>query len=424
MRNKVIRITIIILSSILALLIAAGVFVHFQMTPSRQPPTPELPGETPEPSPEIIDVRGVRITVENDEMLVGTRFWPEVIIYPEGATDKTFQLHSDNELVVRLQGNNWVATEVGTANLIATTSNGITGMVMVRVIAPALESMSFQEEEVSMTPGDIFMLTPIIVPRDAGLDEPIHYTSSNDNVASVSNDGRITAIGPGNATIRGTVGDIRAEIRVTVEVPFRNISIIMNRHVFSVGERAEFTIQVEPANATNATGTVSFSGAPVSSVGTNAFTCDAAGEVVITFTADNGREASQTITVFNLAVLADEVFRLTNIERTNAGLTHLGRTTALNQVALLRAREIISSFSHTRPDGREFFTAFTDNGVEYRFAGENLAAGQTSPAEAVQSWMNSQGHRENLLNSEFGNIGVGVALDSDGRLYWTQMFMN
>ena len=112
--------------------------------------------------------------------------------------------------------------------------------------------------------------------------------------------------------------------------------------------------------------------------------------------------------------------------RSDAGLTQLGRIALLTDVALLRAREIRepNQFSHTRPDGREFFTAFTDIGLERRFAGENLAEGHTSPAEVVQAWMNSPGHRENILNDDFGNLGVGITISNNGTIYWVQMFMD
>jgi uncharacterized protein YkwD len=57
-------------------------------------------------------------------------------------------------------------------------------------------------------------------------------------------------------------------------------------------------------------------------------------------------------------------------------------------------------------------------------AGENIAAGQTSPDQVMTSWMNSSGHRANILNSSFGHIGVGIVKNSAGTIYWTQDFTN
>jgi len=428
MNNKVIKISIITLSAILALLVLAVIIVFNQRAEEPDPYIPpDIIDETPEIPNNDIEVASIRVVLESYEILKGTRFMPDVIILPDNATDKEFELRSDNMRVLRQQGSNWVAVEVGTANLIATASNGITGMAVVVVIAPDAEFMTFQEEEITLDLGDVYELIPSFIPRDAGLAEPIHYTSTNERVATVTNQGKISAVGPGTTTITGRSGDISAEIKVTVSVPVRSIEISMSRRVFSVGEQAEFSIKVLPENATNAEVSVEFSGASVTSTGARTFRCIEAGEVTITFTAGKPEVShSVVITVHDLAVLADEVFRLTNIERANAGAPALGRISLLTEVALLRAREIRDqvNISHTRPDGRAFETAFEDIGLEVNLAGENIAAGQDSPAEVVTAWMDSTSHRNTLLNSIYGNLGVGVTMDRNGRLYWVQIFMN
>jgi uncharacterized protein YkwD len=62
-------------------------------------------------------------------------------------------------------------------------------------------------------------------------------------------------------------------------------------------------------------------------------------------------------------------------------------------------------------------------GITYKTAGENIAMGQKTPQEVMTAWMNSEGHRKNILNSSFTEIGIGIAKDKNGRLYWTQMFI-
>jgi uncharacterized protein YkwD len=86
--------------------------------------------------------------------------------------------------------------------------------------------------------------------------------------------------------------------------------------------------------------------------------------------------------------------------------------------------EIITLFSHTRPNGEDPFTAFRENGVKYILAGENIAFGQRTPQIVVDAWMNSPGHQANILGPEFGRLGVGVAIDDRGALYWAQSFMD
>jgi uncharacterized protein YkwD len=79
-------------------------------------------------------------------------------------------------------------------------------------------------------------------------------------------------------------------------------------------------------------------------------------------------------------------------------------------------------FSHTTPDGVEFSTRITNAGYRWSGAGENIAKGQRTAADVMNSWMNSAGHKANILNCGFKNIGVGVAADTQGSLVWTQNF--
>jgi len=128
------------------------------------------------------------------------------------------------------------------------------------------------------------------------------------------------------------------------------------------------------------------------------------------------------IRVVDVVALANEVVRLTNIERVNAGLNALTQTPGLTRSAVVRSNEIVRSFSHIRPDGRNGFTVHIENGVVYTWAGENIAYGQTTPADVVRAWMASTRHKNMILNSEFNHIGVGVTVTDSGRLYWAQEF--
>ena len=112
-----------------------------------------------------------------------------------------------------------------------------------------------------------------------------------------------------------------------------------------------------------------------------------------------------------------------NIERAKAGKQPLSSDMNLNQAAQVRAQEIVRAFSHTRPDGRDCFTAMKEAGVSYRAAGENIAMGQRTPEQVVAGWMDSDGHRENILSDRFGRLGVGYHVEN-GRAYWVQMFAN
>lgn len=121
---------------------------------------------------------------------------------------------------------------------------------------------------------------------------------------------------------------------------------------------------------------------------------------------------------------ADQVVALVNEQRANAGLGSVSATSSLNQAAQKRAEEIVSSFAHSRPDGRDCFTVFGEYGITYMAAGENIAAGQGSPSAVMNSWMNSSGHKANILGGSFNHIGVGVVYveGSAYGYYWVQLF--
>jgi len=211
MNNKAVKITIIVLSAILVLLVVAAIIMYRQRY---EPDEAELPSDivedTPVPVHERVEIEKITIVVESTEISKGTRFLPELIILPLNATDKLVELRSDNERVIRQQGHNWVAVEVGTANIIATATNGVTSTIEITVLPPDLEEIVLHEDDITIEIGNIYALTPEFIPSDAGLVESIQYNTNNESVAEVSSDGRIRAVGPGNAIITVSVGDIIA----------------------------------------------------------------------------------------------------------------------------------------------------------------------------------------------------------------------
>ena len=123
-------------------------------------------------------------------------------------------------------------------------------------------------------------------------------------------------------------------------------------------------------------------------------------------------------------VIGLRITELVNAHRAAAGLSPVEYSAEISEAAQTRAFEIEKSFSHTRPDGRYFSTALKDHGISYRYAGENIAWGQKSPEEVVTAWMNSAGHRANILNKSFTKLGVGYQQNERGVNYFTQLFTN
>ncbi|SDI21338.1 CAP domain-containing protein [Alteribacillus bidgolensis] len=120
-----------------------------------------------------------------------------------------------------------------------------------------------------------------------------------------------------------------------------------------------------------------------------------------------------------------EVIRLTNEEREKQGLQPLEPYSELSDVARDKSEDMRDAgyFSHNSPNYGSPFDMMDTYGIEYQGAGENIAAGQQSPEQVVEGWMNSEGHRENILNGSFTHIGVGHAEGGSYGNYWTQMFV-
>ena len=119
--------------------------------------------------------------------------------------------------------------------------------------------------------------------------------------------------------------------------------------------------------------------------------------------------------------MASEVLRLTNIERAKEGAQPLKYNKALQDAAMLRAKEISVKFSHTRPNGTDSSTVGKDVGAG-GICGENIAMGQDSPETVVTDWLNSPGHRIPMMRNANQYMGVGFYKAANGIYYWVQEF--
>lgn len=136
----------------------------------------------------------------------------------------------------------------------------------------------------------------------------------------------------------------------------------------------------------------------------------------------------QKITVPNIdeiKALENEVIRLVNSERAKKGLPALKANWQVSRVARYKSQDMIDRnyFSHTSPTYGSPFRMLESFGISFSAAGENIAMGLRTPSEVMRAWMESPGHRANILNPSYNEIGVGLAKSSRGVCYWTQMFI-
>ncbi|WP_408607180.1 SafA/ExsA family spore coat assembly protein [Lottiidibacillus patelloidae] len=133
-----------------------------------------------------------------------------------------------------------------------------------------------------------------------------------------------------------------------------------------------------------------------------------------------------TIPLINdIKSIESQVIALTNQERAKNGLPALKADWELSRVARYKSVDMRDKryFSHTSPTYGSPFTMMKNFGITYRTAAENIAQGQTTAQAVVTAWMNSPGHRANILNKSMTHIGVGYAKGGSGGHYWTQMFI-
>lgn len=117
-----------------------------------------------------------------------------------------------------------------------------------------------------------------------------------------------------------------------------------------------------------------------------------------------------------------EVIRLTNEARAKNGLSPLAANWQLSRVARYKSQDMKDKgyFSHTSPTYGTPFQMMKSFNISYKTAGENIAKGYSTPKAVVNGWLNSEGHRKNIMNASFTQIGVGYV---SGGNYWTQMFI-
>lgn len=121
-----------------------------------------------------------------------------------------------------------------------------------------------------------------------------------------------------------------------------------------------------------------------------------------------------------------EIVRLTNIERDKVGVQPVISDSDISYVATLKAEDMRENnyFSHYSAKYGDAFYMMYSFGIPFDYAGENIAARQSTPAQVVNSWMKSDSHREVMLDPGFKKVGVGYANGGILDHYWVQMFTN
>ncbi|MBE6930205.1 MAG: hypothetical protein E7463_08000 [Ruminococcaceae bacterium] len=304
-------------------------------------------------------------------------------------------------------------------------------------------------------------------------DYSVSWSSDHPELVSVSADGTVTANAPGTAvvTLHIASGDLRCEDACIVTVPDFAVTLDHLRVTMNVGDRITLHKQITGLDSLvysaswTSTNPAVICADPAAG---GSFIALSAGEAELVCTVYSGgmvRTAACQVTILMpsdtpaapdtpsnpdtpsmpdtpdipstpeptppsaeeiLASYRAEVLRLVNEARAAEGKPALRLDDKACSAAQVRAAELITSFSHTRPDGRKCFTALDEAGATSAPAAENIAAGYASPEAVVNGWLNSDGHRKNIMNGTYTAIGIGYVTGSSGSKYgsyWVQMFI-
>lgn len=281
----------------------------------------------------------------------------------------------------------------------------------------------------------------------------VKWSSDNESVAEVKADGasaKITGKKTGSATISAKVGSTTLKCKVTVKKSF--ITPSAESVSVSKGKSKTITLKVSGSkdiaisnsnkdvcsaswgkwdgNSIKLTVKGKANGSAVIKVYVKDYSKSTAQEISVKVgnAKDSGGEIIEIIgddgvTESSDVSVEEQVVKLVNKERKAVGKTALQSDDELNEIAAMRAKEIAEKFSHTRPDGKSFSSALKDAEYSYAYAAENIAYNFSDSADGVvDQWMNSSGHKANILSGDVTKIGVGC-YKSGKRYYWVQVFV-
>lgn len=296
--------------------------------------------------------------------------------------------------------------------------------------------ISLNESQKTIKKGATFSLKSLITPKVAG--KYVKYQSSNTSIAKVTQAGKVKGVGYGDVVITASYGDDIAVCNVTVTGPLKKVTLNAKTANCQVGQTVELRIaSVDPSNAdissvswsSNKPAVASVSNGIVTAVGVGkaTITCKI-GSKSVTCTVDvsapagssSGGDLSDQIdsNASSASSMEAQILKLVNQERQKAGLKKLSYYSPLEGYARTRSQEIVKSFAHTRPNGSSCFSVIK---YGYTWGGENIAMGFEAPEDVMNGWMNSPGHRANILNANFTEMGVGI-YRGNNCLYWVQLF--
>ena len=332
------------------------------------------------------------------------------------------------------------AVGTGTASVRVTLYNGRTATCRV-TIKKAPASVKISPSSLTLNVGESYTIKENTNSGSYANAANLKWTSTNTRVVTVKkgsgNQAALKAVGTGTASVRVTLYNGRtATCRVTIKKAPASVKISPSSLTLNVGESytiKENTNSGSYANAANLKWTSTNTRVVTVKKGSGnkaVLKAVSEGTANVKLTLYNGKTAICKVSVVDCSdvysaktdkdyySLSHKVYEIVNQERIKAGVKPLRFNDKVYKAAMIRAKECHKYFSHIRPNGKDCFTALSEAGVKQNYAGENIAVGFSSPKSVMEGWMQSSGHRSNILNPVFTDFGCGVCNTGE----WTQFF--
>ena len=383
----------------------------------------------------------VRLSRSSLALSVGEAYTLKSTVLPNDAKNKTCKWYTSRSSVAAVSSTGRVtARAVGTAVITAKTVNGKTATCKVTVKAMPT-SVKTSPTALTLGKGESYTIKENTNSGSYANAANLKWTSTNTRVVTVKkgsgNKAALKAVGTGTASVRVTLYNGRTSTcKVTVKT--MPTSVKTSPTALTLGKGESYTIKENTnsgsyANAANLKWTSTNTRVVTVKKGSGnkaVLKAVSEGTANVKLTLYNGKTAICKVTVVDCSdvysaktdkdyySLSHKVYEIVNQERIKAGVKPLRFNDKVYKAAMVRAKECHKYFSHTRPNGKDCFTALSEAGVKQNYAGENIAAGFSSPKSVMKGWMQSSGHRSNILNPVFTDFGCGVCNTGE----WTQFF--
>ena len=362
-------------------------------------------------------------------------------VLPNDAKNKTCKWYTSRSSVAAVSSTGKVtAKAVGTAVITAKTVNGkkATCKVTVKTMPTSVKT---SPTALTLGKGESYTIKENTNSGSYANAANLKWTSTNTRVVTVKkgsgNKAALKAVGTGTVSVRVTLYNGRtATCKVTVKT--MPTSVKTSPTALTLGKGESYTIKENTnsgsyANAANLKWTSTNTRVVTVKKGSGnkaVLKAVSEGTANVKLTLYNGKTAICKVSVVDCSdvysaktdkdyySLSHKVYEIVNQERIKAGVKPLRFNDKVYKAAMIRAKECHKYFSHIRPNGKDCFTALSEAGVKQNYAGENIAVGFSSPKSVMEVWMQSSGHRSNILNPVFTDFGCGVCNTGE----WTQFF--